>query len=262
MSTPVRPSTPLAQPAPSTPTTGTWKHPKLDEVVRRQNAAKFSADDVKKILYNIGGITVVCLLGRSVWHSFPGMFQPGKVLHPYADYVYHALNVVFVFNIIMACLPLFRSRDDISDIALTPGQRKLMALPPRSAPPTPGSHYITPPRYARTPTPLSGSPASKGNYSDSPLSGKGSPISGSLSGSPFSPGASPLLQKAMSGGLNGTRRHSYGSPSPLGPGAPRMNVPETPGTPSPTAKGVNVGLNSKWLYDKTRRNSGTSRLYS
>src|ERR1700686_1329402 len=106
------------------------------------------------------------------------MFHPGKALQPYADYVYHSLNVVFVFNIIMACLPLFRSRDDISDIALTPGQRKLMGLPPISTPPTPGSRYITPPRYARTPTPLSGSPASRGNYSGSPLSGKGSPSSG------------------------------------------------------------------------------------
>jgi hypothetical protein len=67
MSTPVRPSTPAAQSAPSTPTTGTWKHPKLDEIVRRQNAARFSADDLKKVLYNIAGIAVVCLLGRSVW---------------------------------------------------------------------------------------------------------------------------------------------------------------------------------------------------
>jgi len=67
MSTPVRPSTPVAQSRPSTPTTGTWKHPKLDEIVRRQNAARFSADDVKKVLYNLAGITVVCLLGRSVW---------------------------------------------------------------------------------------------------------------------------------------------------------------------------------------------------
>jgi len=262
MSTPLRPSTPVAQSAPSIPTTGTWKHPKLDEIVKRQNAAKFTEDNVKQILYNLGGITAVLLLGRSVWDSFPNFFQPGKVLHPYADYVYHALNVIFVFNIIMACRPLFRTRDDISDIPLTPGQRKLMGLPPSSAPPTPGSQYITPPRYARTPTPLSGSPGSKGNYSRSPLSGKGSPTSESVSGSPFSPGASPLLQKAIGGGLNGNRRHSYGSPSPLGPGASRVNVPETPGTPSPIAKGVNVGLNSKWLYDKTRRNSGNARLYT
>jgi nucleoporin POM34 len=83
-----------------------------------------------------------------------------------------------------------------------------------------------------------------------------------VSGSLFSPGASPLLQKAMGGGgLNGTRRHSYGSPSPLGPGGSRMNIPETPGTPSPAAKGASVGLNNRWLYDQARRNSGNSRIY-
>ena len=169
---------------------------------------------------------------------------------------------MFVFNIILACLPLFRKEDPVSDIPLTPAQRKLLGLPPSSATPTPGSQYVTPPRYARTPTPLSGSPANKGNYSTSPLSGKRSPTA-SMQGSPFSPGASPLLQKAMGGGLNGNRRHSYGSPSPLGPGASRMNMPETPGSPSPTtAKGSNIGLNSKWLYDKGRRNSGNTRLYT
>jgi len=42
-----------------------------------------------------------------------------------------------------------------------------------------------------------------------------------------------------------------------------MNVPETPGTPSPlAAKGSNVGLNSKWLYEKGRRNSGNAKLYT
>jgi nucleoporin POM34 len=60
----------VAQSAPTTPTTGTWKHPKLDEIVRRQNAAKFSADDVKKVLYNLGGVAAVCLLGRSVWDRY------------------------------------------------------------------------------------------------------------------------------------------------------------------------------------------------
>lgn len=90
---------------------------------------------------------------------------------------------------------------------------------------------------------------------------KGSP-SGSMAGSPFSPGASPLLQKAMGGaGLNGSRRHSYGSPSPLGPGGSRMNGFETPGTPSPASKGASVGLNNRWLYDKERRNSGSSRIF-
>jgi len=165
-----------------------------------------------------------------------------------------------MLNIWQACRPLLRKKDDISDIALTPGQRKLLGLPPSSAPPTPGSQYATPPRYARTSTPLSRSPSSRDNYSTSPLSGKGSPTG--REGSPFYPASSPLLQKAMGGGLNGNRRHSYGSPSPLGPGGSR-NVPEMPGTPSPSAaKGTGVGLNSKWLYEKGRRNSGTPRLYS
>lgn len=154
-----------------------------------------------------------------------------------------------------------RSKDDISDIPLTPGQRKLLGLPPSSVPPTPDAKYSTPPRYARTPTSLNGSPASKGSYSNSPIAEKGSPL-GSISGSPFSPGASPLLQKAMGGsGLNGSRRHSYGSPSLLGPGGSRMNVFDTPGTPSPAGKGASVGLNNKWLYDKERRNSGSSRVF-
>jgi nucleoporin POM34 len=168
---------------------------------------------------------------------------------------------MFSFNIFAACWPLLRSKDDILDIPLTPAQRKLLGLPPSSAPPTPDAKYSTPPRYARTPTPLSGSPASKGSYSKSPMAETGSP-SGSISGSSFSPGASPLLQKAMGGaGLVGSRRHSYGSPSPLGPGGSRMNAIETPGTPSPAGKGASVGLNNRWLYDKERRNSGSSRIF-
>ncbi len=166
----------------------------------------------------------------------------------------------------MACAPLFGRKDDLSDIPLTPAQRRLLGLPPSSAPPTPGSQYVTPPRYARSPTPLSGSPASKkGDYSNSPLSGKGATRSPSvdMSGSPFSPNASPLLHKAMAGGTYAAnRRHSYGSLSPLGPAASRISGQEGPGSPIPGAsKGPGIGLNSKWLYDKGRRNSGT-KLYT
>lgn len=167
---------------------------------------------------------------------------------------------MFLFNIFMACLPLFSPKDDISDIPLTPAQRKLFGLPPSSAPPTPGSAYITPPRYARTPTPMSSSPSNKEYYSESPLSKKGSPSGGNAFGSPI---PSPLLQKAIGGGSNGGRRHSYGSPSPLGPSVSRGNVLEAPMSPSPGAsKGTNISLNNKWLYDKERRNSGHSKLFS
>ncbi|CZR56345.1 uncharacterized protein PAC_06233 [Phialocephala subalpina] len=262
MSTPARPSTPVAQTASSVPQTGTWRHPKMDEIVRRQNASSFTDRNVRNILYNSGGILTAFFVARALWESFPSFFADGKSFQPYAGYGYHALQFMFIYNIIIACLPLFRTTDDMSDIPLTPAQRKLLGLPPSSAPPTPGSQYITPPRYARTPTPLSGSPAAKGVYSNSPLAGKGSPMSGSVNGSPFSPGASPLLQKAMGGNSNGNRRHSYGSPSPLGPTGSRFGGPEAPGTPSPASKGSGIGLNSKWLYDKGRRNSGSARLYT
>ncbi|TVY84309.1 Nucleoporin [Lachnellula suecica] len=266
MSALARPSTPItipkAPPAPATPVTGTWKHPKLDEIVRRQNASNFSDRNLKVLMYNFAGIVAVWVFGRSLWTNLPNLFHEGKAFQPYAGWIYYLLHCVLVYNIIVALLPLFRSPDEIQDIPLTPAQRKILGLPPSSRAATPDTKYTTPPRYARTPTPISGSPGSRGSYPNSPLSGKGSPLAGSVSGSPFSPGASPLLQKAMGGGLNGTRRHSYGSGSPLGPGASRINVPEVPGSPSPAAKAPTVGLNSKWLYDKGRRNSGNTRPYS
>ncbi|KAH6666886.1 nuclear pore complex component-domain-containing protein [Halenospora varia] len=268
VSTPARPSTPINHPkapsAPATPQTGTWRHPKLDEIVRRQNAATFSEKNIKMIAWNALSVAVVSAIGRSLWANLPNLFHAGKVLHPYATWIYYLLHCVFVYNIIFALFPLFRSTDNIEDIPLTPAQRKLLGLPPSSRPATPDIKYETPPKYLRTPTPLGGSPKNRGTYSDSPLSGKGdSPFSGSRSGSPFSTGpASPLLQKAMGAGSNGNRRHSYGSPSPLGPGVSRINL-EAPGSPSPAAgKAPTVGLNSKWLYDKGRRQSGSARLYT
>jgi nucleoporin POM34 len=174
----------------------------------------------------------------------------------YTTYAYLLILSVFLLNVLVAMMPLLRAKDDISDIPLTPAQRKLLGLPPTSKPPTPGSQYVTPPRYVRTP---SGSPASRAG---SPLSG--SPINGSRSNSPFSPGATQYLQKAIGGaGFDGSRRHSYGSPSPLGPAGSKANVQEMPGTPSPAAaKGASVGLNNRWLFEKGRRNSGNARLYA
>lgn len=277
MSTPATPTTPVSKSknaAPVTPVTGTWRHPQFDEIARRQNATTFSDRNLKQVLYNVGGVVLLWVVARFLWNkygisvnpraaltdwlnSFPSFFEEGMAFDPYATYTYHGLQLLFTYNTIVAFLPIFRKKDDLGDIPLTPGQRKLLGLAPTSRPPTPGSQYATPPRYSKAPTPLSGSPGSRGSYS--PLSG-----SGSAAGSPFSPGASPLLQKTKAGGgLNGARRSSYGSPSPLGPGASRAALPETPGTPSPLAgKGASVGLNNRWLYEKGRRNSGSARLYT
>jgi nucleoporin POM34 len=259
MSLQARPSTPTAQTSPSavsTPVTGTWRHPKMDEIVKRRNASNFSDRNMKMILYNL-----VCLI--MVFYVASKLKEIG-FNGRYIRYGVWLIEFGLVYNIAIACLPLLRPQDDVSDIPLTPAQRKLLGLPPSSAPPTPGSQYVTPPRYARTPS--SGSPINRETQSRSPSQSKGSPISGGFGGmgGSFSPSASPLLQKAMGAGFDsGNRRHSYGSPSPLGPAFARMAVPETPGTPTPAAaKGSNLALNSKWLYDKTRRNSGSARLYT
>jgi nucleoporin POM34 len=169
----------------------------------------------------------------------------------------------------MALRPFFVKRDDMEDIPLTPAQRKLLGLPPSSRPATPNSEYVTPPRYRRTSTPLSGSPSRKGSpatgspsgkRTDSPYNAGGLESLANPSGSIYSPGASPLLQKAMMNG-NGMRRSSYSSLSPLG--GSTTDLPGTPGTPSPpTGKTTSVGLNNKWLYEKGRRNSGNARLYT
>ncbi|TVY40101.1 Ubp5-interacting protein [Lachnellula occidentalis] len=244
-----RPSTPSNIPrtpsALSTPVTGTWKHPDLDEIVRRQNASNFTDRNMRMLMFNFGGMITVWFFGRQLWNSLPNLLTEGKLLHPYSTWTYYLLQLLFLYNVASALLPLYRSPDEIQDIPLTPAQRKILGLPPSSTPATPDTKYVTPPRYARTPTPVSGSPNSRGSYPNSPLSGKGSPMSGSVSGSPFSPIPSPLLQKAMGGGMNGVRRHSYGSPSPLGPGASRINLPEAPGSPSPAAKAPSIQANLK-----------------
>lgn len=70
MSTPARPSTPVAQSTPTVPHTGTWRHPKLDEIVRRQNASNFTSANTMKILYNAGGAVGALIIGRFLWQRY------------------------------------------------------------------------------------------------------------------------------------------------------------------------------------------------
>lgn len=169
------------------------------------------------------------------------------------------LCLLAVYNLAMASLPLIKTKDELTDIALTPAQRALLGLNPNATPPpTPGTKYITPPRYPRSPTPRTISPANRNssNYSTpSPSSGR------ERSGSPT---ASPLWQKATSNARDPARRSSYGSPSPLGPGlgGRDAHILGAPSTPSPTGRGATVGLNSKWLYDKGRSSSGSRSMYA
>ncbi|KAI1772798.1 NPCC-domain-containing protein [Hypoxylon cercidicola] len=266
-------STPKKQSAatPVTDSPGTWRHPRMQEILRRQEAATFTDKNVRRIAVNLALLIAVVLV-----HGLLARVLPGKKSFPYlvwyyARYVYWTILAIPLFNIGINLLPLIRHKDDLSDIPLTPSQRKLLGLPPSSVPPTPGSVYSTPPRFSRTPS-ISGSAGSKRSFSSSPrspFSNQGSPVASNSStnlgilGSP----SSPLLQKAM----NGARRSSLGSlgsPSPMGASTGTSlygGVPDSP-SPAPTAaKRSSVGLNSKWLYERgrdRRSSSGNAWLYT
>ncbi|KAI2466526.1 NPCC-domain-containing protein [Annulohypoxylon bovei var. microspora] len=266
---------------PATPVTdspGTWRHPRLPEIIRRQDATNFSEKNVKRIAINVIAF-ILCIVAHTMLSRVLSRKWFGYLVWYYSRYAYWAILFMPIFNIGTNLLPLVRRKDDLSDIPLTPGQRQLLGLPPSQAPPTPGSVYSTPPRYARTPS-ISGSAGSRRSFSGSPSSNNGSPTRGSgngngngiFSGSGSfsgigSPG-SPLLQKAM----NGARRSSIGSASPLGVsilGASTGTsfyggVPDSP-SPATGAKRSTVGLNSKWLYERgrdRRSSSGNAWLYT
>lgn len=202
---------------------------------------------------------IVCSIEQK-WLTFPNRHDPD--IKFYLTWSFIIVSILPVWNVGMACAPLLRNPDDMSDIPLTPAQRKLLGLPPSSKPEAPNTVYSTPPRYARTPS-LAGS-TRKASPSSSPLvSANGSPSTSRMTGSPYSPVASPLLQKSV--GYNGRRSFSQGSGgSPLS--ASTANIlgasfnssvfSEPPATPSPPGgKRMSVGLNNKWLYERGRRSS-------
>ncbi|PGH32264.1 hypothetical protein GX50_04931 [[Emmonsia] crescens] len=272
MAPPAFPSTPRLQGSESipTPSPGTWRHPQLKEIVRRQNASTFGDRNIKKIALNGGCLVASGFFGTSFTQCSVWL---GSILNipTYPDLVLLAIRLLLLVNIVVALYPLYRPKDDLSDIPLTPSQRSLLGLDPsNSAPATPGSKYITPPRYrlssgSRKASPISPSP--------SPLSGRsGSQSTGkSQEGRPYSPSPSPLFHKAVGNGTKEVRRRqSFGSPSPLGRSTLREgSVLRVPSTPSPSGnrngngngKNANAVLTNKWLYEKTRSMSPTSSVY-
>ncbi|KAM0794882.1 hypothetical protein BDR22DRAFT_977441 [Usnea florida] len=241
MSAPATPQSQPPQATVSTPSPGNWRHPRADEIARRQKANTFDSNNIRKIAYNGGALLILFLAWSNSWP--PLIPQPLTLL----------LSLLTLYNITTALLPL-KSTDTLSDIPLTPTQRALLGLNPTPTPTTtsltPASQYITPPRYPRSPTPRNISPATRNAsvYStpitSSPSFGRGDGDAGVA--------ASPAWQRSL--GEGGGRRSSYGSPSPLGPAYGGGGV----GTPSPGAgRGVGVGLNNKWLYQRGRSASGS-----
>ncbi|OHW91706.1 nuclear pore complex component [Colletotrichum incanum] len=258
VSTPVRSTPQKSTPVVDSP--GTWRHPRLNEITRRRNATTFSEKNVRRIALNIGFLLSLWLsqiLSRSY---IPAQWFSAS-LRSYLGWAYYLVQLVPLANIGMAMLPLFRSEDDLSDIPLTPAQRKLLGLPPSAAAATPDAVYSTPPRYSRTPS-LAGSPASNRSFSASPLSGRGSPALGSsLNGQSYSPSPLNNSPSKFSASLNSNRRSSFGSSTNLGASTSSSLFPD-PGTPSPsTGKRTSVGLNNKWLYERGRRSSGGNWMH-
>ena len=177
--------------------------------------------------------------------------------------VLNLVRLIFILNIAVSFYPLWMPKDDVTDIPLTPSQRALLGLDPHAGPShTPVNQCITPPRYPRSSTPRSGSPASRGsNSTRSPLSLNGSPLFGpDGSGSPYLAPASSIWQQSMGGSRDSFRRNSFGSPSPrsIGTNGKDATGSGASQTPSPsTGRGVSVGLNNKWLYERGRITPGS-----
>ena len=281
-------STPVSQrpiPLPSSPTTpGSWRHPRADEISRRRNVSTFSDQNIKKALWNVGAGGILYFFND----TFHSRYDPAFDFHKNLANTHRSLRWLcaqcsidlnpsylslfifglLLFNIATSFSPLIRPVDQMTDIPLTPQQRKLLGLDPSLASPaTPQSQYVTPPRYPRSATPQSGGSRSRSgspglrsiSYSGSPLAGKGSLGGRNSGGSP----STQLAQKIFgNSGFESTRRSSYGSPMQVGRGGvgsdvSLIGIPTTP-TPIGGAKGPSVGLTNKYMYERTRHSPGPS----
>lgn len=265
MATPATPVTPAAQKAAQPTPTGKWRHPQFDEITRRQYTTNFDDRNVRQIIWNGGFLIGSFLLKPATlkWSLLRVLTSPLFGLTKYSSYTWWlvtAIRLLFLLNIGIALLPLFRRyrKDDITDIPLTPSQRQAMGLDPNASPTphSPGSAYaspnfITPPRYQKSTPRSSLSNQGERRAGDSPLSGSQRGLGKSTSNSPFSPSSgSPLFQRAVG---SSSRRMSYDRHSPLSNSLfGESSSSNTPGTPTPATGRASVGLNNKWLYEKGR----------
>lgn len=181
-------------------------------------------------------------------------------LSDYTSYTVYLLRLYLLANIASALYPLYKAKDELTDIPLTPSQRQLLGLDPHATPPlTPGSTYITPPRYRVTsgsqPSSATGAGHRSPSFGSSPVSN--SPFRGRQSESPFS---SPLLQRTTVSARDMRdlgRRSSFGSSSSLlvnntgtAVGTNRTLFKSPSASNALGGKRASLGYNSKWLYEK------------
>jgi nucleoporin POM34 len=208
-----------------------------------------------------------CFAPSSLTPTTTRLLTTGALLdintHP--DVLLFLIRVFFLVNMLVALYPLYRPRDDFTDIPLTPSQRALLGLDPKTASPaTPGSTYVTPPRYRLSSGSRNVSPL---GLNKTPPSARGSPFNATTKAqdtSPLSPSASPLLHKAIkTGNRDSGRRFSFDSTSSLGRSGLRdTSLFSGPPTPSPTGgRRSSQIFTNKWLYEKSRMHSPDSSVY-
>ncbi|RMZ85305.1 hypothetical protein DV738_g110, partial [Chaetothyriales sp. CBS 135597] len=152
--------TPIAKPSP-----GTFRHPYLAEVVRRQSKAAVSASNVNTAALNAGALLLITAFYNTLQQSLSWALRRLTPVEPdsaasLASYTLYGLVLLFVANILLSLRPLlpFAKPATYDDIPLTPSQRHLLGLPPSNTA-TPQSNsrggsnapspFITPPRYTR-----------------------------------------------------------------------------------------------------------------
>jgi nucleoporin POM34 len=261
------PTTPVTTPLPK-PSPGTFRHPRLTEIISRQSRSSLSQSSIRTATINVAAIILSLVFGSDI-HDLTTTILRSTLLHPSSatsltSTLIWALRLLFLLNTILALrpiIPYISTQDNITDIPLTPSQRALLGLPP-STTTTPVSAttpnagttgYITPPRYQRSFSPTSSTPGStdrrsiSANYSSSPLSTSRytlgfspSPASPrrTASGSPFS--GSPLFQKAVRHQHNTSQDNfDVSARSSLGPlNQSLYNSSVIASSPSPLSRGV------------------------
>ncbi|OQO13923.1 hypothetical protein B0A48_00798 [Cryoendolithus antarcticus] len=272
-------SSPATQLTPSQSTPGKWQHPRMEEVVKRQHANHFDADNVRAILVTVAGLVSTL----AVKPALNIITSSTVVRSSTTSCALLALRVLLVAALAFSARPLWQAPDTCEDIPLSAPQRHALGLPPLSRPATPQeqAQYVTPPRYSRSNSP-SLNDSVRAQARGSPLSGRGSPLDSSLrrhSSGYGSPLESFLPSQSLSASPSGLQRQRSGSGSPYSPLPDRIQSSSSAndllrrssfgfdsprretetyerGSGSPSGLGksgrASVGLNSKWLYQKGR----------
>jgi nucleoporin POM34 len=224
------PSTPLAKVAEPTPSPGTFRHPRLTEIISRQHRTTFDERNIRSATINAGVLVLSFIFSHDIHSTITSLFS---FLHLITNstsatitfITISLLRLLFIVNTVFSLrpiLPYFSDNDNINDIPLTPSQRSLLGLPPStsktpiplsttSSPTFGTSGYVTPPRYQRQFS--SGSSSStpstnkqdistdrrsiSANYSTSPLSTSRYTLG--FSPSPSAPQTQPYARRTASG---------------------------------------------------------------